>query len=273
MIVQSTGRLVPPQGKAVEDPNHLLFPLIDKLGSRSLLSALDRSALFSLPYQEGTLQRGDYVTYEGNEVDSCCVLLTGVLSRQKLTGFGAKQILSLHLRGDIIDLQNALVEVADHSVQAVTLAKVVHIRREALLRAADERPAIARALLVDTIVDCSIAREWLLSAGQRNAHQRISHLLCELVVRERDAGLRSEHGWDMPLTQEQLGEATGMTSVHVNRVLQRMRREGFVRLEAQKLVILDWAGLQAAGDFTDTYLHRRIPVALQGICRSGPVGG
>ncbi|GLS19866.1 hypothetical protein GCM10007874_28830 [Labrys miyagiensis] len=171
------------------------------------------------------------------------------------------QILSLHLAGDLVDLQNSLLGLAHHSVQALTSVTVAWIPSSQLMALAEAHPPVARALWTDTFVNASISHEWLLNLGRRTARQRIAHLFCELALRERAIGETSHY--HVPLNQDQIAATTGITVVHVNRTLQGMRADGLIRLVVNKLSILDWAALKRAGDFNSAYLHLKDSVALE----------
>ena len=239
----------------------VLAPMVDKLMQRSRLQPSEAKALLALPYRAGSVDPGAYFVREGDKADSCVVLLSGFAYRSKIAGSGARQILSIHLKGDLIDLQNSLLSEADHSVQALTRAEAAYISHEAILGVAEAYPAIARALWRDTLIDGSVFREWILNVGQRDARQRISHLLCELAVRQEAAGICEGPNYAWPMTQEQIGDATGLTSVHVNRTLQGLRGDGLICTNRQMVTIMDWPGLQTAGDFSRAYLHQTQPIA------------
>ncbi|EQB07813.1 hypothetical protein L288_09390 [Sphingobium quisquiliarum P25] len=229
--------------------------MLRKLSKRTALSNIEREALLSLPSRSAAFDRGAYMVREGDKVETCYALVNGFAYRQKMAGSGARQILSIHLRGDMVDLQNSLLDVADHSVQALTRVEAVSIPRKAVIDLAAEHPNIARALWRDTLIDGSIFREWMLNIGQRDAHQRIAHLFCELAVRQEAADMCEGPNFAWPMTQEQIGDATGLTSVHVNRTVQRMRGEGLINTANQTVTIEDWPALQAAADFSRAYLH------------------
>jgi CRP-like cAMP-binding protein len=230
--------------------------MVRKLEMLSPLEPADIEALLSLPHRLASIEAGAYLVREGDKADRCIVLLGGFVYRSKMTGSGARQILSVHLRGDLVDLQNALLDQADHNVQALTAAEVAYIPHEAMLKLAETSPAVARALWRDTLVDGSIFREWILNVGQRHARERIAHLLCELALRQEAAGICEGPQNQWPMTQEQIGNATGLTSVHVNRTLQALRRDGAITLTRQSVTITDFARLQAEGDFSRAYLHQ-----------------
>lgn len=167
----------------------VLVPMVNKLATRSHLDPADRDALLALPYRVATIEPSAYFVRKGDKTETCIVLLSGFVYRSKIAGNGARQIVSIHLRGDLVDLHYSLVGEADRSVQALTQAEVAYIPQRAILDLAEAFYAVARALWRDTLVDRSIFREWILNVGQRNARQRISHLLCELALRQQQAGL------------------------------------------------------------------------------------
>ena len=237
------------------DPN-VLAPMIRKLTIRSQLGSAETQALLGLPHRLAAIESGSYLVRERDKSDSCVLLLSGFVYRSKIAGSGSRQILSIHVRGDLVDLQNSLLGEADHSVQALTRVEIAYIPQQAIRDVAEAYPAVARALWRDTLVDGSIFREWIVNVGQRDARQRISHLLCEIALRQEEAGLCDGPSYAWPLTQEQIGDATGMTSVHVNRTIQGMRKDGLIEIERQCVTIMDWPRLQRAGDFSRAYLHQ-----------------
>lgn len=239
----------------------LLAPMVQKLATRSQLGSAETEALLALPYRLAKIDPGAYLVREGDKAENCIVLLSGFAYRSKVTGSGARQILSIHLRGDLVDLQNSLLDQADHSVQALTRAEVAYIPHHAILNVAAAYPAVAQALWRDTLVDGSVFREWILNVGQRDARQRIAHLLCELALRQEAAGLCAGPNYEWPMTQEQIGDATGLTSVHVNRTVQRMKIDGLISTSKQHVTITDWPSLQRAGDFSRAYLHQATTIA------------
>lgn len=236
--------------------SNALMPMIRKLAKRSPLGLAETQALLALPYEMATNDPGRYLVREGDRANQCILLVSGFVFRSKIAGSGSRQILSIHLCGDLVDLQNSLLDEADHNVQALTRAEVAHIPQQAILAVADAYPAIARALWRDTLVDGSIYREWILNIGQRDARQRISHLVCEIVLRQEEAGLCQGPSYEWPMTQEQIGDATGLTPVHVNRTIQALRKDGLIATGSRSVTVTDWPGLQRAGDFSRAYLHQ-----------------
>ena len=234
----------------------LLEPMLRKLRLWARLSAADEQALLDLPYEIVAIAKQRPLVHEGDIVSHCWLLLSGFCARYKIVGNGGRQIISIHMIGDMVDLQNALLGVADHSVQALTDCEMAKIPIEAIRQITDERPKVKDALWYDTLVDGSIFREWVANVGRRDAKTRIAHLLCEFALKLDAVHLGERLNYELPMTQEQLGDATGLTPVHVNRVLQALVNEGLIeRVTSRSVLIGDWKRLAAAGDFDRSYLH------------------
>jgi CRP-like cAMP-binding protein len=234
---------------------HPLTLLLRQLDAHGGLPAEDRDALLALPHRLRRLDAGSYLVREGDVPVHCTVLVTGFAFRQKVTGSGARQILSICIPGDAVDLQNMFLDISDHGVQLLTQAKVADIPRDALQDLVLSRPKIGQAVIELTLVEASILREWVVNVGRRDARARVAHVLCEFAVRLEQRGLTTDHGFELPLTQEQLADATGLTSVHVNRVLRSLENDGLIRRKRRQIHFDDWRALQDAGDFSRRYLH------------------
>jgi CRP-like cAMP-binding protein len=218
----------------------------------------DLESIEAMPFAERAAPRESYLVREGEPTASCILLLDGFAYRQKLVSHGARQIISIHIPGEFIDLQNAMLDVADHNVQCLTRVHLGVISKPALLDLMAVRPNVRRAIWLDTLVDSSIFREWVVNVGRRDARARIAHLFCELIVRLRRSDGQDQQVWDFPMTQEQIADATGLTAVHTNRTLQAMRRDGLISLANGKLSVLDWDKLAEVGDFNERYLHHTV---------------
>lgn len=192
---------------------------------------------------------------EGTSPHECALLLSGFAHRHKLIRDGTRQILSIHIPGEFVDLQNSMLGCADHSVQTLNRAEIAAVPKSALLDLASANPAIGRAMWLDTLIDAAIFGEWVVNVGRRDARTRIAHLICELTARLDAADMGGDGTYHFPLTQEQLADATGLTAVHTNRVVQSLRRDGLISLASQALTVIDRERLRAVGDFNDRYLH------------------
>jgi CRP-like cAMP-binding protein len=202
-----------------------------------------------------TFAADESFVHEGDRPDSCCLVLDGYVYRYKLVPSGARQISAIHIPGDMPDLQSLHIEVMDHSLRALTRAEMAFIPHTAVRETVRLFPTLGDALWRLTLVDASMFREWLTGIGRRSARTRVAHLLCELYVRLSAVGLTRDSGYDMPLTQSVLADALGLSTVHINRVLQDLRRARLIASEGRFLRILDWRGLAEAGEFDAAYLH------------------
>ena len=233
-----------------------LEPMVRRLGYHVDLDAADVAAILALPVQLKIIERNNYMVREREVATHSCVMLSGYSIRSKLVASGHRQIVSIQMKGEMVDLQNSLLRVADHSVQALTTCKVAYIPRADILRLSVERPMVGRAMWMDTLVDGSIFREWVANVGRRDARTRIAHLLCEFSLRLKVAGLGAEDDYELPMSQEQLADATGLTPVHVNRTLRGLDADGLIeRANPRSIHIGDWRKLAEAGDFDSNYLH------------------
>ena len=219
------------------------------------LGEADQAAILALPYVLKTIEPQGYIVREGDVPRLTAVLATGFAFRQKLTGDGDRQILSLHVPGDPLDFQNLYLDESDHSVQALTRAEVAIINRADMQQLARTHPAVGRAIAVFTLVEASIFREWILNVGRRAAVAKVAHVLCELAVRLEVQGMTDEHGYRLPMTQEQLADVVGLTPVHVNRTLRALESDGYIKRDRRQISFPDWHALREVGDFNQRYLH------------------
>ena len=240
------------------DQSSFLDPVFRRWSRTVALTDQDKEALAALPWSTRVYPRDAYLAREGEPTSVCTVLLSGFAFRQKLVSDGSRQIISFHIPGEFLDVQNCLLDVADHNVQALNRASVAAIPKSALLDVMTARVNIRRAIWLDTLIDSSIFREWVVNLGRRDARGRIAHLLCELADRLKAAGIAEGEAYDFPLTQEQIADATGLTAVHTNRTLQSLRKDGVISLTSSRLVILDWNRLAEIGDFNERYLHHSV---------------
>jgi CRP-like cAMP-binding protein len=229
--------------------------MLRKLSKWADLDEDDQRAVLALPHEKRSIRKGNYIVREGEKPTRSCVLLSGFAYRHKVVGNGGRQILSVHMSGDMVDLQKSFLSIADHDVQALTDSIVAFIPADVLQELAFNRPAVGIALWRDTLVDGAVHREWTANVGRRDARTRMAHLLCEFGVRLQDAGLGELCSYEIPMTQEQLADCTGLTPVHVNRTLKALDREGLTERTLRSVSISNWATLAHAGDFDARYLH------------------
>lgn len=234
---------------------HPLQLLLRKLELHSPLGDADRDALLGLPHVVRRLEPHADVVREGEPPTHCGVIVSGFAYRYKSTGDGARQIVALHIPGEALDFQSLFLETADHSVQMLTRGEVAFVPRDAMQAIVRSRPEIGNAILVTILVEASIFREWVLNVGRRDARARLAHLLCEFALRLEAQGLECEYGYELPMTQEQLADALGLTSVHVNRTLKQLAADGLIVRDKRHVGIPDWERMRGVADFDALYLH------------------
>jgi CRP-like cAMP-binding protein len=192
---------------------------------------------------------------EGDAPHAVFLIVSGWAARYKTLEDGRRQTVGFLIPGDLCDLNNALLAEMDHSIGALNSVSYVEIGHDVIAKLSDDHPRIARLLWKQLLATLSIQREWVLNLGQRSAMERIGHLFCEVFVRMRLVGLATQNEIDMPLTQQDIADATGLTSVHVNRTLQEMRSRALITLSHRTLRIADFAALAELSLFTPAYLH------------------
>lgn len=229
-------------------------PLIRKLCNIIDLSDQDRQALASMCDDMREVQEGTDIISDGDRTEHVHLILEGWAYRYKILEDGSRQITAFLIPGDFSDMHVAVLGEMDHNIGTLTSTKVCYISHGRMNELV-ERPQIARAFWWATLVDEAVLRAWIVNVGRRDAYQRIAHILCEMHLRLDSIGMVEDSGFALPLTQEELADAAGITSVHANRTLQRLRREGLIEYRREQLTIPDVQRLQEASGFDPRYLH------------------
>jgi CRP-like cAMP-binding protein len=238
-------------------------PLVRKLDSIFPLSGEEREAVLDLPMQIAALKEDQDIVREGDRSGRSFQILSGLTCTYKMTGDGKRQIVAFGIPGDMPDIQSLHLKVLDLSVATLTPCSVGFVPHDALWDLCLRHPRLCAAFWRESLVEAAAFREWVLNVGRREAYPRMAHILCELLVRLRAVGLAEDHVCDLPITQAELADALGITTVHVNRVLQQMRREGLIETKGSRVAVPDWEWLKAEGDFDPTYLHLQKGGAIQ----------
>ena len=229
-------------------------PFLRKLEGFGPLPPEDRAALLMVSVHTQSVPAGTDLAREGDPTESVFLILEGMACRYKLRASGVRQIMAYLVPGDTGDLDAALLKVLDHSIGTLSDCEVVRLAPETIQDLL-QRPAVASALRKATLVDEATAREWLVNVGRRAAIERIAHLFCEVLLRMQVVGRAQENTYAWPLTQVDLADTTGLTPVHVNRMLQELREQGLIELTSRRLKILDLPRLRALAEFRPNYLH------------------
>lgn len=231
-------------------------PLYRLLGRYMPLDEADRAALAAL--ETGPICNGEArtdIAREGENPTVIRLLVSGWACRYKDLPDGRRQIVGFFLPGDFCDLNVYILSELDHSIGALTGVRYYEIQPHQFHEVIDARPHLLRALLWHEMVSAGIQREWLLSIGQRSPLERLAHLFIELYYRLRTVGLATGLSFDLPITQNHLAEANGLSLVHLNRTLQEMRREELIELSDRQLRIVDLDRLKQVAMFNKNYLH------------------
>lgn len=231
-------------------------PLTRRLGRLLELDTAERQAIAALVgARVRHLDAGEEILADGALPLCGGIVLDGWMIRSKLLPDGRRPITAILVPGDVLDLDCTMLWAADHAVSACTSVAVAEIGRDAAFLFSQQFPRLGRALQWEAVVALSIQREWTVNVGQRTAFERFAHVFCELLLRLRAAGLAPGDRFDLPMTQADLGDAMGVSTVHANRILQELRHCGLIHLEGRLLTIPNYARLARAGLFDPAYLH------------------
>ena len=198
---------------------------------------------------------GEDILTEGDHMPDCHVVLTGLACRYKMLPDGERQIMAFLVPGDLCDAEIFILKEMDHSVAALTPTTTALISGDTMKQLLREPGCMAEALWWGTLTDLGVLRERIVDHGRRDARERIAHLLYEMLIRYRMVGLSFNDTFEFPITQTDLADATGMTSVHVNRVLQGLRTDKLINWRGDTLTVLDPPGLKKLAGFNANYLH------------------
>lgn len=231
-------------------------PLIMKLEQFSPFTASERERLNELlRYPTKTFKRGATIISDRSKVDDIHLVLTGLAARSKTLIDGTRQTLAFLVPGDLCDLEVFVLEAMDHDIVALTDTTCVLIPAKEVEALLTESSSLTRALWWSTMTDSAVLRERIIDHGSRDAREQLAHIFCEMLIRYRMVGETTDNSFSFPLTQEDLAEATGLTPVHLNRILQQMRTDGLVEFRRGVVKVLKVKRLMALAKFEANYLH------------------
>jgi len=231
--------------------------LTRKLQVSTLVEPDDIAAIERLPIIIKDVPTHTAIVRESEHSTQCCLLVEGFACRSKTTDAGKRQILSIHIAGEIPDLQSLHLGVMDHDLTTLSPSTGGFIAHDALRALTRERPRVADALWRETLIDAAMFREWIVNVGRRSAVARLAHFLAEIGIRLQRTGLAADDRFELPMSQLDIADALGLTPVHVNRVVQELRRAGLLELRKHSVFLPDLPRLKELGDFDDLYLHQR----------------
>ena len=232
-------------------PEHL----IGRLEQHGALTEDEREVLRNATSRVRTFDARQDIIPEGSTRTESALILEGFACRSKHLRDGSRQITAFHVPGDFADLHSFLLTTTDDGVGALTPCKVALVPHKSLREITRQYPYLARVLWLTTLIDGAIHREWMTGIGRLPARERVAHLLCELTVRLQRVGMVNHGSFELPITQSELSDATGLSYVHVNRMLMELRKEGLITSSGTTVTINDWKRLRDLAQFNPEYLH------------------
>jgi CRP-like cAMP-binding protein len=233
-------------------PQDALGLFVDRLLLRSPLNDAEQAAILSLPGRVARVPSCHEIILPGQHTDHSCMIVSGLGGRFDMMADGRRQIVAFYVPGDMCDLHSVPVPTSGWGLEALSGATLLFIPHSALRKVASD-PVIAMAFWRDTVVDASVLAKWAANLGRKQAVAHLAHLFCEMGMRMEQVGLGSRKAFDLPITQSQLADAAGLTTVHLNRSLKALRDEGLVFIRGRAR-IEDWNGLADLAEFDPAYL-------------------
>jgi len=236
---------------------------VDRLLLRSNLDKAEQAAILHLPWQRDRVAAGQELAEFGERTDTTYLVETGAVGRYSQMHNGVRQIVAMHIVGEMADLCAVVLPKSSWSYQALIPSTVLRIAHVDLLSLCDRYPAVAKAFWQDCIVDMAIMSEWMVSLARRPADSRLAHLTCELECRYAQADqIAADGSFSFPVTQAQLAEILGITSVHVNRMVRSLREKGLATISKSAIAVHDRPALERLAEFSSDYLH--LPAGWRG---------
>jgi CRP-like cAMP-binding protein len=201
------------------------------------------------------LPRGHSIIREGEAYSDVYLLVTGWVERFKLLPDGRKQIVNFALPGDLLCFDAGTFQYAHYSLETATDATLCRIKVDGIDKIFAASSRLGRAMAWVTAHEEALLVERIVSLGQRSALERTAHLFCEFWRRLQILGLAEGTSYEMPLTQQHLGDILGLSHIYLNRVLRRLRELNLIVLNRGSVRILDAKGLERLAGFEDEYLH------------------
>ncbi|QDZ06808.1 Crp/Fnr family transcriptional regulator [Sphingomonas panacisoli] len=222
---------------------------------REQLSDEELAALDAIMSPPARIPKRTTIIRAGETTDRSTFLLQGFMCRFLDGANGHRQILSIETSGDFVDLHGYPMKRLDHDIATIGDCEVSYAQHGKLTALIERYPTLGRMLWFSTLVDAAMHREWIFRLGRLDAEGRIAHLICETYARLDAVGLVDNGAFEWPLTQQEIGEACSLTSVHVNRTLRTLREIGLVEIARQRVRVLDLAKLARLAEFTPDYLY------------------
>ena len=232
--------------------------MLSTLHRNSKLSGYDQQAILGLEFTPQICPPRRLIYREESDISGPFVVLDGHVLCYKNTASGARQIVAIYRKGDIVGVQSLMNPRLDYDIAAATRATIAWVPSDDFQKVCSTSSNIVRALIAIANLEASIAREWLVNNAVRSAESRIAHFIAEHFAREEMAGMTVDATSHLPFTQLQIGDATAVTPVHVNRMLRNLKDRGAISANGHTYTVADREILELIGDFEDAYLRIRV---------------
>lgn len=239
--------------KRAEAPAVQLF--LNRLTLRSVLTEAEQEAILTLPFEVATYRANHDFVRQAQLTDHACLIAEGLVGRFGQTAAGKRQIIAFHIPGDMADLHSVVAPHAVSALQALTNVSILRSPHAALRDVASKFPAIGHAFWRDGIVDSGLIAQGMVNLGVRDAGGRMAHMFCEMGIRYEQIGQGTKLEYPFPATQNHIGDALGLTPIHVNRTLRALREDGVVTMAARMVTVHDWDRLKRRAEFDSNYLQ------------------
>jgi CRP-like cAMP-binding protein len=246
------------QRTAHPTPAQALELLVQTLGRNSTLSIRDERAFRKLRPRVSKVTRGADIVRQGDHPHVAVMVISGMLARYHTTPDGDRRYLSLHIAGDLPDLQSLFLGIMDHSVCALNEAQIAAFQHSEILSLLKRTPSASLAFWRLTLIDAAIFRQGITRNSTRSAVARVANLFCEQFTRARIVGAVSDWSCPFPLNQTQIGQVVGLSIATVNRATQSLRNENCAEVRGGRLRILKWRRLCQRAGFEPVYLHEDV---------------
>ena len=232
-----------------------LEAFVQRLSALSPLSRNDIAALTELPCEAVRFRGNVDIELPGQAFEYACLVATGLVAGFVQLADGRRQFTALHIPGDMADIHRVAMPMAGSAIQTLTTTMVVRVPAKKLRSVAFNSPTITQAFWAYSAVDAAVLAQWAVNLGRRDAKARMAHFLCEMSLRSESSGQGTRNEFVLEASQGQIGDALGLTAVHVNRTLKALRQSKVVSIDGRIIRIQDWALLTAIGDFDPNYLQ------------------
>jgi CRP-like cAMP-binding protein len=232
---------------------------VGRLGALSPLSRKDIAALLALPNEAARFRGNVDIELPGHGFEHACLVASGLVARFAQLADGSRQFTALHIPGDMADIHRIATPMAGSALQTLSTTTIVRVPAMSLRSVAFNSPAITQAFWAYSAVDAAVLAQWAVNLGRRDAKARIAHFLCEMGMRSEFSGQGSCNEFLLEASQGQIGDALGLTAVHVNRTLKTLKQSKVISIDGRIIRVRDWALLTAIGDFDPTYLQLQQP--------------